>query len=459
MATDVHQHLWPEPLLHALSVRREPPMLARGARGWTLRLRGEPEALVDLADHDPDRRAALARADGLGRVLIAPSVPLGIEALPAGEAEPLLAAYHEGVAALPAPFGAWAAIGVHRPDPAALTRLLDGGFAGACVGADALAEPVGDERLGPLLETLERSGAPLLIHPGPAGAPSGAPHWWGALTGYVAAMHTAWYAFAAWGRPAHPRLRVCFAMLAGLAPLHRERLTARGGRAVADPARSSTSRPTATAPSTPWCGRSASISSSSAPTGPSSRRASCRSATRCASRSASATPSGCCARPAWRPRHEPRPRAAARPRDPDRGGARALARPGAPRTPERHFEQLWRDDHVDVWVITWTNGNDTGFHDHDVSSGAVAVVEGELIEERLVIGGAPRRLHHRAGETFDFDASHVHRMHQDSAAPAVSIHAYSPPLWRMGAYSVELDGTLRRQSISYAEELRPVAAA
>ena len=128
-------------------------------------------------------------------------------------------------------------------------------------------------------------------------------------------------------------------------------------------------------------------------------------------------------------------------------------------TPERHFEQLWRDEHVDVWVITWTNGNDTGFHDHDVSGGAVAVVEGELIEERLVMGGAPRRLHHGAGETFDFDASHVHRMCQESDAPAVSIHAYSPPLWRMGAYSVGPDGTLRRESISYAEELRPVAAA
>jgi hypothetical protein len=128
-------------------------------------------------------------------------------------------------------------------------------------------------------------------------------------------------------------------------------------------------------------------------------------------------------------------------------------------TAERHFAQLWRDDQVDVWVISWANGNDTGFHDHDVSSGAVAVVEGELVEERLVVGGAPRVLRHRAGETFDFDASHVHRMHQDAAVPAVSIHAYSPPLWRMGTYVVEPDGTLRRQSISYAEELRPVEAA
>jgi hypothetical protein len=48
-------------------------------------------------------------------------------------------------------------------------------------------------------------------------------------------MNAAWHAFAVFGRPAHPRLRVCFAMLAGLAPLHRERLVARGGRAAADP--------------------------------------------------------------------------------------------------------------------------------------------------------------------------------------------------------------------------------
>jgi predicted metal-dependent enzyme (double-stranded beta helix superfamily) len=130
-----------------------------------------------------------------------------------------------------------------------------------------------------------------------------------------------------------------------------------------------------------------------------------------------------------------------------------LVRPDAV---ERHFEQLVRDDHVDVWVISWANGNDTGFHDHDVSRGAVAVVEGELVEERLVLGGAPRVRRHAAGDVFDFDASHVHRMRQEAATPAVSIHAYSPPLWRMGAYVVGSDGTLQRRSISYAEELRPV---
>ena len=144
----------------------------------------------------------------------------------------------------------------------------------------------------------------------------------------------------------------------------------------------------------------------------------------------------------------------------DLAGEPALWQPRVRFDPDsRHFEQLWRDEHVDVWVISWMRGHDTGFHDHDVSSGAVAVCAGEIVEERLVLGGAPRRRRHRAGTVFDFDASHVHRMNQESDVPAVSIHAYSPPLWRMGTYAVEPDGTLRRQSVSYAEELRPVDAA
>ena len=116
-------------------------MLVRTGGAWVLRLLGEPEARIDLDQHDADRRAALADTDRVDRVLIAPSVPLSIEALPAGEAEPLLAAYHDGVAALPAPFAAWATVGLDAPDAAGLARLLDDGFAGACVSADALAGP------------------------------------------------------------------------------------------------------------------------------------------------------------------------------------------------------------------------------------------------------------------------------------------------------------------------------
>jgi predicted TIM-barrel fold metal-dependent hydrolase len=70
------------------------------------------------------------------------------------------------------------------------------------------------------------------VHPGAgsgAAVADGTPPWWSALTRYVTEMSHAWHAFIAFGRPQHPRLRVVFVMLAGLGPLHIERLIARGG--------------------------------------------------------------------------------------------------------------------------------------------------------------------------------------------------------------------------------------
>ncbi|UJA21312.1 amidohydrolase family protein [Thermoleophilia bacterium SCSIO 60948] len=233
---DIHQHLWPEPLLGALAERSEAPCLRLREGRWRLRIQGEPEAAIDLADHDAAARADLVRADGLDRALIAPSVPLGVDALTRAEAEPLIAAYHRGVAALPDEFGAWAAVPLSDPDPSALEAWLDAGFVGACISADALAGPRSLDHVGAILELLERRGAPLFIHPGVATASTcERPSWWPAMTDYVSAMQRAWFAFATWGRPAHPELRVCFAMLAGLAPLHRERFVARGGLPSFDP--------------------------------------------------------------------------------------------------------------------------------------------------------------------------------------------------------------------------------
>jgi hypothetical protein len=240
---DLHQHLWPEPLLAELSRRREAPRLRRRQGSWVIEVPGEPDSAVRLADHDPHLRAELVRSDGLDRAYVALSCPLGIEALPPDEGRPLLEAWHEGAAALPGEFGAWAAPCLSEPDPAELAALLDRGFAGACIPAEALATEAGFAACDPLLEVLDARSAPLFVHPGPAPgtlgglalAGAGAPIWWPALTRYVAAMNAAWHAFALYGRPAHPRLRVCFAMLAGLAPLHRERLVARGGGAAPDP--------------------------------------------------------------------------------------------------------------------------------------------------------------------------------------------------------------------------------
>ena len=232
---DVHQHVWPRELINALRARRNPPRM----RGWTLELDGEPDYLVDSVCHDAEARAAQAAADGLDVALVSLSSPLGIETLPAEEAKELLAAYHDGVLALPSPFGGWAAACLTDVDPAALSAELERGFAGLQLPATALLDAGGYERVGPLLDVLELAGAPLLIHPGTAvqaGELSGAPPWWPAIVDYVQQMHAAWFAFRAHGRPRHPDLRVCFAILAGLAPLHGERFAARaGGRNPVDP--------------------------------------------------------------------------------------------------------------------------------------------------------------------------------------------------------------------------------
>jgi predicted metal-dependent enzyme (double-stranded beta helix superfamily) len=122
---------------------------------------------------------------------------------------------------------------------------------------------------------------------------------------------------------------------------------------------------------------------------------------------------------------------------------------------QRRYEELHRDDELAVWLICWMEDHDTGFHDHDLSEGAVAVVRGEVAEDRLVLGGDPATRVFGAGGVFGFTAADIHRVRHHGAAPAVTIHAYSPPLWRMGAYEVLPGGQLRRHSLSYAEELRP----
>jgi predicted metal-dependent enzyme (double-stranded beta helix superfamily) len=127
----------------------------------------------------------------------------------------------------------------------------------------------------------------------------------------------------------------------------------------------------------------------------------------------------------------------------------------------RTYEQLIRDEHLDVWLICWSRDHDTGFHDHDLSAGAVAVARGAVREERLVLGRSvdePIARVAKAGTSFSFGASDIHRVLHAGEGPAVTIHAYSPPLVRMGSYSVETSGQLRRFAVSYEEELKPTTA-
>jgi quercetin dioxygenase-like cupin family protein len=124
----------------------------------------------------------------------------------------------------------------------------------------------------------------------------------------------------------------------------------------------------------------------------------------------------------------------------------------------RIYELIWEDEDVNAWLICWSEDQDTGFHDHDDSNAAIHVIEGQVREDRLRLSVAPQRRVIGPGETFTVPPTAIHRVLHAGDRPAVTIHAYSPPLTRTGAYLVGPSGELQRISQSFEEELRPAAS-
>ena len=230
LPVDVHQHLWPEPLLEALRARSAPPYLD----GWTLHTATDAPSTIDPGDHDPERRTAWLVEAGRTAV-VSPSSPLGAEDLPLAESRRLLDATHEGLEHLGDRLGWWASLPrelvLHRVDDAqrALADVLDRGAAGLQVPATWLTTPADVAALTPVLSALQEADRPLFVHPGPPRGPVDAPVWWAPVVDYTAQMAASWWAWHAAGRAALPQLRICFAAGAGLAPVQHERLRARGG--------------------------------------------------------------------------------------------------------------------------------------------------------------------------------------------------------------------------------------
>ena len=126
----------------------------------------------------------------------------------------------------------------------------------------------------------------------------------------------------------------------------------------------------------------------------------------------------------------------------------------------RVYTRIHRHPVLDVWLICWSGTQDTGLHDHDLSSGAVRVVTGELAEDRLVLG-APGLVTstHAAAEGFCFDSSRIHDVRNAGSAASVSLHLYSPPLERMGYYEIAEGGYIARRNAPASEELPEPAGA
>lgn len=106
------------------------------------------------------------------------------------------------------------------------------------------------------------------------------------------------------------------------------------------------------------------------------------------------------------------------------------------RQDRRWWKRLVSSDDVDVWLISWLKDQSTEFHDHGASRAAYAVVQGELTETRVRRRGAPVDRTLRAGARVHVSPHGIHAVRNDLHLPAISIHAYSPPLRRMTYYDV-----------------------
>ena len=213
LSYDIHQHLWPAPFLSALRARDTAPFL----RGDEL-VTPEGAFAFDARAHDPETRVALLDRDEIDVAVVSLQPSLGIEALPAGDRDRLEETWMAGILDLVAQSGG-------RLRALAPWRVAPG-FAGTSLGASGLVER---GRGAEALDAAGRSATLVFVHPEAEGAvPHGRPDWWNWTAGYTGQMQRAYLAWLGGVREAHPSVRIVFAMLAGGAPIHHERLIHRG---------------------------------------------------------------------------------------------------------------------------------------------------------------------------------------------------------------------------------------
>lgn len=123
----------------------------------------------------------------------------------------------------------------------------------------------------------------------------------------------------------------------------------------------------------------------------------------------------------------------------------------------RRYRLLYEDSRIDVWVLSWLPGQGTGYHDHGESHVGVTCADGMVVEKQMLLPTGASRVEIRPGVQRQGPAGYIHSVafgeHGADGGPAVSIHAYSPPLTIMGQYRADEQGILSRQIVHGRQEL------
>jgi predicted metal-dependent enzyme (double-stranded beta helix superfamily) len=112
----------------------------------------------------------------------------------------------------------------------------------------------------------------------------------------------------------------------------------------------------------------------------------------------------------------------------------------------RWWTRLYGDDHADVWLLSWLQDQNTELHDHGDSAAAFTVVRGELTETRSTREGTLLDSAIRRNELRWMAPGVIHDVRNTRPQPAVSIHAYSPPLTAMTFYEQTPQGLEQRHT-------------
>lgn len=130
----------------------------------------------------------------------------------------------------------------------------------------------------------------------------------------------------------------------------------------------------------------------------------------------------------------------------------------------RWWMLLHEAENFDLRVLSWERDQETDWHDHGGASGAYAVTSGALVERFRDVDNVSlvsRRI--GVGQFATFGPSHIHDVVHGDGAPAISIHAYSPPLSGLTLYDRTRYGFVAREVVPEERrkpfETRPTSSA
>lgn len=102
------------------------------------------------------------------------------------------------------------------------------------------------------------------------------------------------------------------------------------------------------------------------------------------------------------------------------------------RVPNRYWSTcLLRDQGVSAWLVGWPAKMGTGLHTHGPAATALAVVRGGLTHVLASRSGEILGEPLASGTLLTVEPRALHGIRNQSLEPAVSIHAYSPPVDRV----------------------------